>query len=119
MRQSHTVLERNHSLHLYPQHDLPDEYFEVQRISYERAGVKVLRAGNQHISNTPPTETAFRGNALRGNLAVATWRDYRKTDPPALDSTENGWYRPEGRATVSPTIAVALLLSFRPSSSFC
>ena len=35
-----------------PQHDLPDEYFEVQRISYERAGVKVLRAGNQHISNT-------------------------------------------------------------------
>ena len=29
-----------------PMHDLPDEYFEV---SYERAGVKVLRAGNQYI----------------------------------------------------------------------
>jgi len=35
-----------------PQHGMPDEYFEVQRISYERAGVKVLKAGNQHISNT-------------------------------------------------------------------
>ena len=87
-----------------PQHDLPNKYFEVQRISYERSGVKVLRAGNQHISNTPPTETAFRENALRGNLAVAIWRDCLETDSPALDPTENGWYHPEGSATLSPNI---------------
>ena len=73
-----------------PQHDSPDKYFEVQHISYERAVVKVLRAGNQHISNNTPTETAFRENALRGNLAVAIWRDCLETDLPALDPTENG-----------------------------
>ena len=73
-----------------PQHDLPDKYFEVQRISYERAGVKVLRAGNQqHFKHCslPPTETAFRENVLHGHLAVAIWWDCFKTDSPALDPT--------------------------------
>ena len=87
-----------------PQHDLPDEYFEAQRICYERAGVNVLRAGSQHILNTPPIETAFRENALYGNLAVAIWRNCLKIDPPALDPTEHGWYHPEGSATLSQTV---------------
>ena len=51
------------------QHDLPDEYFEAQRISYERAGMKVLRAGNQHIPNTPPTERTLREVICGGHLA--------------------------------------------------
>ena len=66
--------------------------------------MKVLSADNQHISNTPPTETAFRENALHGHLAVAIWRDCLKTDPPALDQTDNRWYHPEGSAALSPTI---------------
>ena len=66
--------------------------------------MKVLSADNQHISNTPPTETAFRENALHGHLAVAIWRDCLKTDPPALDPTKHGWYHPEGSAALSPTI---------------
>ena len=86
-----------------PQHDLPDEYFEVQRMSYERASEKVMGAGDQHIS----TETTFRENTLRGNLAVAIWRDCLKTDPPALELTENWWYHPEGSPAVSPTIVTS------------
>ena len=37
---THSARRKPFPLYL-PQHDLPDEYFEVQRLSYERAGVKV------------------------------------------------------------------------------
>ena len=66
--------------------------------------MKVLRAGNQHISNTPPTKTSFRENAQRGHLAVAIWWDCLETDPPALDPTDNEWYHLEGSAALSPNI---------------
>ena len=54
------------------------------------------------LCSLPPTETAFRENALSSHLAVAIWRDCLKTDPPTLDPTEHGWYHPEGSTALSP-----------------
>lgn len=56
------------------------------------------------LCSLPPTDAAFRENALRGHLAVATWRDCLKRDPPSLAPTEHGWYHPDGSTMLFPTI---------------
>ena len=56
------------------------------------------------LCSLPPTEAAFRENALRGHLAVAIQRDCLKTDAPDLASTEHGWYRTEGKPFLLPKI---------------
>lgn len=56
------------------------------------------------LCSLPPTEIAFRENALRAHLAVVTWRDCLNTDAPVLDPTEHGWYHPEGSTMLLPTV---------------
>ena len=99
------------------QTDLPDDYFDAQRISCEGADDMVFistcyKLSYRELFNArdttwqnkmawnclelppklyyvPPTETLFRENALRGNFAVAISRDCFKKDPPAVDLKEH------------------------------
>ena len=52
----------------------------------------------------PPTQSAFRENALRSHLAAAVMLDCLKTDAPTLNPKDHGWYSPEGSAMLVPTI---------------
>ena len=139
------MIERCHSLQLcpLPHTDLPGEYFEAQRISYERADDMVfilacynwsycelfnearVKAWHNKMRwnfpelppkpcSIPPTETVFIENTLRGHLTVAIIRDCFKADRSALDTTEHGWYYPEGSTPLFPDYR-----AFRHSSSSC
>ena len=53
----------------------------------------------------PPTEAAFKENALRGHLAVVIWRECLEADPPLHSQTDHGWhYSDDGRAVLMPTV---------------
>lgn len=56
------------------------------------------------LCSLPPTDAAFRENALRGHLAVAVMRDCLKPDPPALAPVDHGWHHCEGSTILFPTI---------------
>lgn len=57
------------------------------------------------LCSLPPTEAAFRENALRGHLAVVVWRESLKADPPALSPTDHGWHHStEGSTILFPTV---------------
>lgn len=56
------------------------------------------------LCSLPPTETAFRENALRAHLAVCVMLSCLENDPPSLDPTKHGWYRPEGSTVLHPVV---------------
>ncbi len=79
--------------------------------SFNEARVKVWKTKMKRNSleppklcSLPPTEEAFKENALRAHLTVATWTNCLEKDPPALHPTDHGWYHPEGSSMLYPTI---------------
>ena len=56
------------------------------------------------LCSLPPTELAFRENALRGHLAASIMLDCLKAEAPSLSPTDHGWYQPEGSSMLQPAI---------------
>ena len=65
-------------------------------------GKRTLEPPN--LSSLPPTNVAFRENALRALHQLIEWRNSLETTTLMLDPTLRGWKRVERRNTVVPTM---------------
>ena len=104
MDQYHKMLEeaRAFILACYNMNDCTS--FNVARVKVWQNKMKRNVLQTPKLCSLPPTDAAFRENALRGHLAVVTWRDCLKIDPPALVPTDHGWYHSDGSTMLFPTI---------------